>query len=34
LTETGMAGKWELILTAKVQGEAAPVTGKIAYDAK
>jgi predicted metal-binding membrane protein len=34
LTETGMAGKWELILTAKVQGEAGPVTGKIAYDAK
>jgi hypothetical protein len=34
LTETGMAGKWELILTAKVQGEAGPVTGKITYDAK
>jgi hypothetical protein len=32
--ETGMAGKWELILTAKVQGEAGPVTGKITYDAK
>jgi predicted metal-binding membrane protein len=34
LVETGMAGKWELILTAKVQGEADPVTGKITYDAK
>ena len=34
LTETGMAGKWELILTAKVEGEAGPVTGKIIYDAK
>jgi hypothetical protein len=29
-----MAGKWQLILTAKVQGEAAPVTGKITYDVK
>jgi hypothetical protein len=34
LIETGMAGKWELILTAKVEGEARPVTGKITYDAK
>jgi predicted metal-binding membrane protein len=34
LIETGMAGKWELILTAKVQGEAHPVVGKITYDAK
>jgi predicted metal-binding membrane protein len=34
LTDTGMAGKWELTLTAKVQGEARPVTGKITYDAK
>jgi predicted metal-binding membrane protein len=34
LIETGMAGKWELILTAKVQGEAGPVTGEITYDAK
>ena len=34
LIETGMAGKWELILTAKVQGEDGPVTGKITYDAK
>jgi len=34
LVETGMAGKWELILTAKVEGEAGPVTGKITYDAK
>ena len=32
--ETGMAGKWELILTAKLQGEDAPITGKIVYDAK
>jgi predicted metal-binding membrane protein len=32
--ETGMAGKWELVLTAKVPGEAAPVTGKVVYDAK
>src|SRR5262249_7098089 len=34
LTDTGMAGKWELTLTAKVQGEARPVIGKITYDAK
>ena len=34
LIETGMAGKWELILTVKVQGEAGPVTGEITYDAK
>jgi len=32
--ETGMAGKWELILTARVRGEGGPVTGKITYDAK
>jgi hypothetical protein len=32
--ETGMAGKWELVLTAKVPGETAPVTGKVFYDAK
>src|SRR5579864_1426046 len=32
--ETGMAGKWELVLTAKVPGEAAPVTGKVIFDAK
>ncbi len=32
--ETGMAGKWELVLTAKVPGETAPITGKIIYDAK
>jgi predicted metal-binding membrane protein len=32
--ETEMAGKWELVLTAKVPGETAPVTGKIIYDAK
>jgi hypothetical protein len=34
LLETGMAGKWELALTAKVQGDTRPVTGKITYDAK
>ena len=34
LIETGMAGKWELVLTAKVPGETAPVTGKVVYDAK
>jgi hypothetical protein len=34
LIETGMAGKWGLILTAKVEGETGPVTGKIIYDAK
>lgn len=32
--ETGMAGKWELVLTAKVPGETAPVSGKLLYDAK
>jgi len=32
--ETGMAGKWELVLTATVPGEASPVTGKVLYDAK
>jgi predicted metal-binding membrane protein len=32
--ETGMAGKWELVLTAKVPGESAPVSGKLVYDAK
>jgi len=32
--ETGMAGKWELVLTAKVPGEAAPTTGKVVYEAK
>jgi predicted metal-binding membrane protein len=34
LIETGMPGKWELILTARVHGEIAPITGKITYDAK
>jgi predicted metal-binding membrane protein len=34
LIETGMAGKWELLLTAKVPGETAPVAGKLIYDAK
>lgn len=32
--ETGMAGKWELVLTAKVSGKSAPVTGKVIYDAR
>ncbi len=32
--ETGMVGKWELLLTAKVLGETAPITGKIIYDAQ
>jgi predicted metal-binding membrane protein len=32
--ETGMAGKWELVLTATVPGEAAPVTGKVTFDAQ
>jgi predicted metal-binding membrane protein len=32
--ETGMAGKWELVLTAKVSGKVAPVTGKVIYNAK
>lgn len=32
--ETGMAGKWELVLTARVPGETAPVTGKVDFNAK
>ena len=32
--ETGMAGEWELLLTAKVPGETAPVIGKVIYDAQ
>jgi predicted metal-binding membrane protein len=32
--ETGMAGKWELVLSAKVPGKTAPVTGKVIYDAQ
>jgi len=32
--ETGMAGKWELLLTAKLLGEATPITGKVIYDAQ
>jgi hypothetical protein len=27
--KTGMAGKWELVLTAKVPGETTPVSGKV-----
>jgi predicted metal-binding membrane protein len=33
LTETGMAGKWELILGAKVRGETGTVRGAITYNA-
>jgi hypothetical protein len=29
-----MAGQWELVLTAAVPGEPAPVTGKVIYNAK
>jgi predicted metal-binding membrane protein len=32
LIETGMAGKWQLILGAKVQGETGTVQGAITYD--
>ena len=32
--ETGMAGKWGLVLTAKTPRETAPITGKVLYDAK
>ena len=32
LTETGMAGKWELILGAKVHGETGMIRGVITYD--
>ncbi len=32
--QTGMSGKWELVLTAKVPGETVPVIGKVIYDAK
>lgn len=31
--ETGMAGKWELALAAKVQGEAGTVRGTVTFDA-
>ena len=34
LIETGMPGKWELVLTAKVPGEVGLITGKITYDAR
>jgi predicted metal-binding membrane protein len=34
LIETGMPGKWELVLTAKVPGEPGPISGKITYNAK
>ena len=32
--ETGMAGKWQLALGAKVQGEAGTVRGAVVYEAK
>lgn len=32
--ETGMAGKWQLALGAKVQGEAGTLRGTVAYEAK
>ncbi len=32
--ETGMAGKWQLALGAKVQGEAGTVRGNLVYEAK
>jgi hypothetical protein len=32
--ENGMAGKWQLALGAKVQGEAGTVHGTVAYEAK
>jgi hypothetical protein len=32
--ETGMAGKWQLALGAKVQGEADTVRGTVIYEAK
>jgi len=32
--ETGMAGKWQLALGAKVQGEARTVRGNLVYEAK
>ena len=33
-TETGMAGKWALTLTAKVQGETETVRCTVTFDAK
>lgn len=32
--ETGMAGKWQLTLGAKVQGETATVRGSVPFEAK
>jgi YtkA-like len=32
--ETGMAGKWQLALGAKVQGETGTVRGNVVYEAK
>ena len=32
--ESGMAGKWQLALGAKVQGEAGSVRGSVVYEAK
>jgi YtkA-like len=32
--DTAMSGKWQLVLTAKVEGEVRPITGTITYDAQ
>jgi hypothetical protein len=32
-TETNMAGQWALTLSAKVRGEAQPVTGTVSFNA-
>ncbi|MSP00455.1 MAG: heavy metal RND transporter [Acetobacteraceae bacterium] len=32
--QTGMAGKWALTLTAKVQGETDTIRGSVTFDAK
>jgi hypothetical protein len=32
-TETSMAGQWALTLSAKVRGEAQPVTGTVSFNA-
>ena len=32
--ETGMAGKWQIALGAKVQGETGTVRGNLVYEAK
>ncbi len=32
--ETGMAGKWQLVLGAKAQGEVGTIRGTVSYEAK